>query len=290
MVACSGLLSCVGFRLTQPILTQRTLWLPAIINGTDWTFQQPCLYLHILVWLKIGWFFLVLWVLCVLCLWLQHIRKRTLKCQLYQEETTVTVWDYSKHFLSYKIRMINLYLLLCLGEYLKYSRNYLLFREFLLSLRETAKFGTLLRHACVFKVSWRFIYSNWSPSSSFHPSHVHLHYKALLGYGSHMSVQWSCSEVLRVLYFSDRISQLSLFCCLCGRDQGYLAHLRVVTKFRSISSLWKTRFLLIFFLFFVLKLICFPKKQCDRNMYFSDYKNMFSHNKMHVMKRWMCFC
>lgn len=158
----------------------------------------------------------------------------------------MAVWDYSKDFLSYKRRIINLYLLLHIGQFLKSSSNSLLFRQFLLSFGETAKFGTLLRGACVFRVSWRLICGNWSPSSSFRHSHVHLHYKALPWYGSCMSVQWSCSEVLRVLYFSDRISQLSLFCCPCGRDQGYLARLRVVTKFRSTSSFWIAGFLLIF--------------------------------------------
>lgn len=243
---CSGLPSCVGFRLILTILTQRTLWLPAIINGTDWNFQQPCLYLHILVWLKIGIFCLVLWVLCVLSLWLPRIwRKKPWNVNLYQEETTVTVWGYSKHFLSYKRRMMNLYLLLYIGEFLKSSRNSLPFRQFLLG--ETAKFGTLLRGICVFRVSWRLTRSNWSPRISFHHSHVHLRYKTLRRYGSPMSVQWSCSKVLRVLYFSDGLSQLSLFCCLCGRAQGYLAHLRVVTKFRSTSSFWIVGFLLFFF-------------------------------------------
>lgn len=35
VVACSGLISCVGFKLVQPILSQRTFWLPAIKNAID---------------------------------------------------------------------------------------------------------------------------------------------------------------------------------------------------------------------------------------------------------------
>lgn len=88
----------------------------------------------------------------VFCLCDCHVfKEKTLKCQLYQEETTVTVWGYSKHFLSHKRRMMNLYLLLYIGEFLKSSRNSLPFRQFLLG--ETAKFGTLLRGVCVFRVS-----------------------------------------------------------------------------------------------------------------------------------------
>lgn len=47
--AWSGLISCVGFKLMQPLSSQMTFWLPAIKNGTYWIFHQPCLYLHILV-------------------------------------------------------------------------------------------------------------------------------------------------------------------------------------------------------------------------------------------------
>lgn len=41
VVACSGLLLCVGFRFMQPILTQKTLWFPAIINGLTELFSSP---------------------------------------------------------------------------------------------------------------------------------------------------------------------------------------------------------------------------------------------------------
>lgn len=40
IIVCSGLLLFVGSRPVWHILTQKTLWLPATADGTDWRFQQ----------------------------------------------------------------------------------------------------------------------------------------------------------------------------------------------------------------------------------------------------------
>lgn len=82
ILAWSGLISCVGFKLMQPILSQRTFWLPASKNGADWVFHHP-------------WFFFIrifthsclvkIWDFCgpfVFCLCDWHIKKKKKKPEM----------------------------------------------------------------------------------------------------------------------------------------------------------------------------------------------------------------